>query len=67
MKNFNKDKLKQKITDSGMKVKFIAEKLNISRFTLTSYLMGRRNPPKETLVKITRMIKCKLGDIHDVR
>ena len=67
MKNFNKDKLKQKITDSGMKVKFIAEKLNISRFTLTSYLMGRRNPPKETLVKIARMIKCKLGDIHDVR
>ena len=65
LKHFNYTKLKEKIKESGLKSKFIADKLGFHRITLTFYCTGRRNPSHETLKHIARLCHCKLGDFFD--
>ena len=65
MKTFNRHKLKAKIKESGLKVGYISDQLSIHRVTLSYYMSGLRNPGHEILKKISRIIKCKIGDLYD--
>ena len=65
MKTFNRHKLKEKIQQSGLKVGYISDQLNIHRGTLSYYMSGTRNPGHDILKKISRIIKCKIGDLYD--
>jgi len=62
---FNNTKLKKKIKESGMKSNFIANHVGLHKQTLSFYLNGRRQPKKETLKQIAKLIHCKLGDFYD--
>lgn len=46
------DKLKQLIKDSGLKQKFIAEKIDIDHTYLSAMLNGHREMPESTRNKI---------------
>lgn len=60
MKNI---KLKEMIKKSGLKQSYIASQIGISNNTLSSYIMGRRNPKIEIALKIARILKCNVEDI----
>ena len=62
---FNRNKLKEKIKDSGLKSNYIANQLGLHKQTISFYLTGNRHPKKETLKDIAKLCRCKLGDFYD--
>tara|TARA_R110002020_G_scaffold188167_10_gene386847 strand:- start:224 stop:427 length:204 start_codon:yes stop_codon:yes gene_type:complete len=64
MKTFNRHKLKENIQKSGLKVGYISDQLGMHRTTLSYYMSGRRSPGHEVLKKISKLIKCKIGDLY---
>lgn len=49
--------LKQRINDKGLKVSWIAEKINIPKATLYAYLNDLRDMPQDVSDKIKYLIK----------
>ena len=62
---FNRNKLKEKIRNSGLKSNYIADQLGFHKQTISFYLTGDRKPKKETLKEIAKLCRCKLGDFYD--
>ena len=62
---FNRNKLKEKIRNSGLKSNYIADQLGFHKQTISFYITGDRKPKKETLKEIARICRCKLGDFYD--
>ena len=67
MEQFNKDKFKDKVKGSGYKTNWIAEQIGLHRVTMSYYFSGNLNPKRETLRKIAKLIRCRIGDFYDKR
>ena len=63
--NNRPQKKKKAIQDSGLKQKFVADKLGVSEITLSYYISGDRNPPRDRLRDLARVCRCKISDLED--
>jgi transcriptional regulator with XRE-family HTH domain len=57
MIQYNKDVLKQKIEQSGLKTRYLAEEVGISVPSLRAYLKGTRQPSEP----VAKLLALKLG------
>jgi transcriptional regulator with XRE-family HTH domain len=46
--------LKQRVTDKGLKISFLAEKVNVSQPLLSMYLSGKRKMPLDIEFKLAK-------------
>ncbi len=51
------EKLKQKIKDSGLKQKFVAEKVGVSEAHFAMMINGQANMPEIVRNKVTELLK----------
>ena len=63
--NIRRPQIKKAIQESGLKQKFVAEKLGISEITLSYYISGTRNPSRERLRDLARICTCKIKELED--
>lgn len=49
-------KLKKRIQNKGLKISWLAEQLNISQPSLSQYLNGKREMPKDIELRINKLI-----------
>ena len=63
--NIKRPKIKQAIQDSGLKQKFIADRLGISHITLSYYISGTRNPSRDRLRDLAKICRCRIKDLED--
>ena len=63
--NIRRPQIKKAIQESGLKQKFVAEKLGISEITLSYYISGTRNPSRERLRDLARICRCKIKELED--
>ena len=63
--NNRRPKIKKAIQDSGLKQKFVADKLGVSEITLSYYISGTRNPSRDRLRDLARVCRCKISDLED--
>ena len=54
--------IKAKREKAGLKLNYVAQRLNVSRITLWQYECGRRNPKIETLQKLAKLYGCTIND-----
>ena len=57
------ENLKKEIEQSGLKKSEIADRIGISRATLSQYLSGRAQPTLATLAKLCKVLDCSADDI----
>ena len=62
--NIRRPQIKKAIQSSGLKQKFIAEKLGISEITLSYYISGTRNPSRDRLRALAKICRCKIRDLE---
>jgi DNA-binding XRE family transcriptional regulator len=55
--------LKQRITQLGLKNKYIAEQVGIHPAVMSMYVTGRRIPPLEDALKIAHILQTTVEDI----
>jgi transcriptional regulator with XRE-family HTH domain len=63
--NNRRPKIKKAIQDSGLKQKFVADKLGVSEITLSYYISGTRNPSRDRLRDLAKVCRCKISDLED--
>jgi len=51
------EELKKAIEDKGLKIKWVAEQVDVSPTLLSMYLSGNRNMPNDVKEKIEELIK----------
>ena len=62
--NNRRPKIKKAIQDSGLKQKFVADKLGVSEITLSYYISGTRNPSRDRLRDLAKICRCKIRDLE---
>jgi putative transcriptional regulator len=62
--NMKRPQIKKAIQNSGLKQKFVADKLGISEITLSYYISGTRNPSRDRLRDLARICRCKISDLE---
>lgn len=60
------DKLKEKISESGMTIKSIAERAEIPRYTLDRKLRGKGEFTASDIVGLTRALKLRISERNDI-
>ena len=63
--NNRRPKIKKAIQNSGLKQKFVADKLGVSEITLSYYISGTRNPSRDRLRDLAKVCRCKISDLED--
>ena len=63
--NNRRPKIKKAIQDSGLKQKFVADKLGVSEITLSYYISGTRNPSRDRLRDLAKICRCRIKDLED--
>ena len=58
-------KIKKAIQQSGLKQKFIADKIGVSEISLSYWIIGQRNPSKEHIKSLAKLLRCKMSDLED--
>ena len=56
--------IKKAIQNSGLKQKFVANKLGISEITLSYYISGTRNPSRDRLRDLAKICRCKIKELE---
>ena len=59
-------RLYNRMRDAGIGTEEMAERLGISRVTMSKYINGRTAPNIYTVTKMTRILNCTLQDLLDV-
>ncbi|WP_299831285.1 helix-turn-helix transcriptional regulator [uncultured Metabacillus sp.] len=59
-----KSKIKVKLAELEMKQQDLAEKLGVTKQTLSSWVNGRSVPTLETAFKIASILDCKVDDLY---
>ena len=60
------DKLKEKISESGMTIKAIAERAGIPRYTLDRKLKGQGDFTANDIVGLTRALRLRASERNDI-
>lgn len=56
-------KLKIKLAEANMSNTELAQRLGVSKQTITNWKNGHNNPPIETAFKIAYILHCKVDDL----
>ena len=57
------ENIKREIEQSGLKKSDIANKIGVSKATVSQYLSGRAQPTLATLAKLCKVLDCSADDI----
>lgn len=60
------ENIKREIQQSGLKKCYIAEKIGVSKATVSQYLSGRAQPTLATLSKLCKVLDCSADDILSI-
>ena len=60
-----REKLKEAIQNSGLKQKFIADKLGVSEISISYWVNGTRNPSRDHVRNLAKICRCKMSDLED--
>ena len=60
-----REKIKEAILNSGLKQKFIADKLGVSEISLSYWISGTRNPSRDHVKNLAKICRCKISDLED--
>ena len=60
-----REKIKEAILNSGLKQKFIADKLGVSEISLSYWISGTRNPSRDHVKSLAKICRCKISDLED--
>ena len=63
--NMKRPQIKKAIQNSGLKQKFVADKLGISEITLSYYISGTRNPSRDRLRYLAKICRCRISELED--
>ena len=63
--NMKRPQIKKAIQNSGLKQKFVADKLGILEITLSYYISGTRNPSRDRLRSLAKICRCKISDLEN--
>ena len=61
------ENLKREIEQSGIAKSVIADKIGVSRATVSQYLSGRAQPTLATLAKLCAVLDCSADDILSIK
>tara|TARA_B100000519_G_scaffold36385_1_gene26145 strand:- start:362 stop:556 length:195 start_codon:yes stop_codon:yes gene_type:complete len=59
-----RNNLKKMIQESGFKQKFIADKIGVSEISLSYWIIGQRNPSRDHLRSLSKLLRCKMSDLE---
>ena len=54
----------ERIRESGYQKQYVAEKLGISKDTLTSWIKGKSYPKLNKAVELAELLGCKIDDLY---
>tara|TARA_Y100001973_G_C5201758_1_gene338307 strand:- start:3806 stop:3997 length:192 start_codon:yes stop_codon:yes gene_type:complete len=60
-----RQKIKEAILNSGLKQKFIADKLGVTEISLSYWISGTRNPSRNHVKNLAKICRCKISDLED--
>ncbi len=61
---WNKELAKQLIEKSGLRKRYIAEKIGLELESFNQYLYGQNKPGKETLEKLAIILKSSVSELE---
>tara|TARA_Y100000780_G_scaffold229407_1_gene249052 strand:+ start:425 stop:640 length:216 start_codon:yes stop_codon:yes gene_type:complete len=64
IKNFDNTKLKEMLENSGQRVKFVADKIGVSKYTLYGYLNGYASPSLPVAMLLAQHFNCEIEDFQ---
>ncbi|TFJ91833.1 helix-turn-helix domain-containing protein [Lentibacillus salicampi] len=57
--------INEQIKKSGLKKKYIADKLNVNKDTLSNWIAGRSMIPLDRAVHLAEILNCDIKDLYE--
>ncbi|HDR7847487.1 TPA: helix-turn-helix transcriptional regulator [Bacillus toyonensis] len=62
-----KSNIGELLKNSGLKGKWIAQKLNISQNQMSNYVTGKSYPPVDKAFELAKIFDCKVDDLYEAQ
>lgn len=62
-----KSNIGELLKHSGLKGKWIAQRLNISQNQMSNYVTGKSYPPVDKAFELAKIFNCRVDDLYEVQ